>query len=218
MAWKPRKPNVVLSRRWDHIEEASMNAFSLLLLAAMGTGVCTAQGARDYSAILGAARTAWPGDQTIGIVCSYGDCGELIQGLAKQLPKGTLIKVADVRHANNLGRGCSALRAYNPTFMLLLREDRLFRDGGFYASDLIRTMNQARIPTLATTPRALLQGALAVAGPMTGHEVMVNPALAREGTVGPVEWRQINGTKTRAQGAGHQISPGGAVVTLVASF
>jgi len=128
--------------------------------------------------ILQVARSTWPGPQSVGIVCNYKHSQQAILAMLGAFEPGTTVHVADTRTWDHITRATQVMRDLKPDYVLVLPNDCLVWDGSFSATWVIKRMNASQIPTLATTPAALTQGAWAVAGPATGNEVMINPAFS----------------------------------------
>lgn len=163
-------------------------------LAAFPQGLATDQ-------IVQVGRATWPGDITVGIVCNYAKSGESVRAMLDSFSPGSSVKVMDVRHWEHMTKACRILERVKPQYVLLLPDDPLVHDGSVEATLLINYMNFFKIPTLATTPKALTQGAWAVMGPATGNLLQVNPAL--QGSI-EIDWRHTGpeATKTTARNEG----------------
>ena len=154
-----------------------MNRSRITFAAILAAGLAAFPQANGTDQILAVARNTWPGSQTVGIVCNYAKSGESIRAMLDSFAPGSAIKVMDVRHTDHIATACVILGRINPKYVLLLPNDPLVHDGSFEASFVIARMNYQKIPTLATTPNALSQGAWAVMGPATGNVLQVNPSL-----------------------------------------
>lgn len=154
-----------------------MNRSRITFAAILTAGLAAFPQANGTDQILAVARNTWPGSQTVGIVCNYAKSGESIRAMLDSFAPGSAIKVIDVRHADHLATACVILGRTNPKYVLLLPNDPLVHDGSFAASFVIVRMNGLKIPTLATTPTALSQGAWAVMGAATGNVLQMNPSL-----------------------------------------
>jgi hypothetical protein len=127
--------------------------------------------------ILQVARATWPGVHRVGIVCSYAQSSETIHAMMDAFAPGSAVKVIDVRPGWDMDKACTILANLSPQYVLLLPNDPVIRDGSAEATKVITRMNQLNIPTLASTPIALSQGAWAAKGPATGNLLQVNSSL-----------------------------------------
>lgn len=154
-----------------------MKRSSTFLTTVLAAGLAAFAQSNRPEQILQVARATWPGSHTVGIVCSYARSGETIRAMMDDFAPGSSIKVIDVRPGRNMDKACSILANLGPHYVLLLPNDSVVYDGSFEATNVINRMNQLNIPTLASTPAALAQGAWAAKGPATGNLLQVNPAL-----------------------------------------
>ena len=154
-----------------------MKRSSITLTTILAAGLAAFSQSNGTDQILQVARATWPGGHTVGIVCSYARSGETIRAMMDAFAPGSSVKVIDVRPGWNMDKACSILGNLRPNYVLLLPNDPVVYDGSFEATKVINRMNQLEIPTLASTPVALSQGAWAVKGPATGNLLQVNPAL-----------------------------------------
>ncbi|HJV21420.1 MAG TPA: hypothetical protein VJ570_01935 [Holophagaceae bacterium] len=164
--------------------------------------------AGDLDQVVDVGRATWS-TARVGVVCDAQASRERIQELARLMGGGTLT-VADVRHAENVGRAATALRLANPAYMVLLPDDPVVHDGSFAGTAAIRAMASYDVPTLATTRAGLRQGAAAAIGPDTGNQLLLNHDLKGSIFVS-------GGYRTSSLGRG----PGGggaAKVVYLASF
>lgn len=182
------------------------STFATILMAGVAA---FAQGTTDQ--ILHVARNTWPGGRTVGIVCNYAKSGESVRAMLGAFEPGSAVKVFDVRHWDHLGKACGILDRVRPQYVLLLPDDPVVRDGSVEASRLIRHLNFRQIPTLATTPAALTQGAWAAMGPATGNVLLVNSAL--QGYIEAYGTPFKPATAARNEGASS-----GATLTVIAAF
>lgn len=170
-----------------------MTRTTLALILAAGLSAFPQELPTD--AIVRVGRATWPGDITVGVVCDHARSGARVRALQAGFAPGSRILVVDARHPEHLTRACMLLGQAKPEFVLLLPDDPLVHDGSPEAYRVIQSMTARNIPTLATTPAALAQGAWAVAGPATGGVLQVNPALT--GSI-EVDWKHSYPTTTVA--------------------
>jgi hypothetical protein len=154
-----------------------MSRTSLTFAALLTTGMAVFSQGGSTQQILQVARNTWPGPQTVGIVCNYARSGEAVRAMLRDFTPGSSVKVLDVRTTEHLATACNILWRVPPQYILLLPDDPFVHDGSIAATEVIHRMNFKQIPTLATTPAALAQGAWAVVGPATDGVLKVNPAL-----------------------------------------
>ncbi len=154
-----------------------MNFSNITLTTLMAAGLAAFPQSTSTDQILQVARATWPGPHSVGVVCDYSWSKGSIDAMLDSLPPGSNVYVADTRPGTDIGKASGVLVRVRPLYVLLLPKDRLVHDGSFYAAKVIYRMNQCQIPTLATTPAALAQGAWAVMGPATGNMLQVNPTL-----------------------------------------
>jgi hypothetical protein len=154
-----------------------MNLSRLTLTTLLAVGLAASAQSNGTDQILQVARATWPGSHTVGIVCDYSLSHEQVRALLYSFPPGSTVKVIDLRPGWDADRACSILANLTPDYILLLPDDPVVHDGSSEATRVITRMNQLGIPTLATTPAALSQGAWAAMGPDTGNALQVNPSL-----------------------------------------
>ncbi|HJU82672.1 MAG TPA: hypothetical protein VJ600_00535 [Holophagaceae bacterium] len=149
------------------------STFLTLSLAALAAAPSAFAG--DLDQVVDVGRATWS-TARVGVVCDAEASRERIQELARLMGGGTLT-VADVRHAENVGRATSALRLANPAYLVLFPDDPIVRDGSFAGTVAIHAMASYDVPTLATTRVGLQQGAAAAIGPDTGNQLLLNHDL-----------------------------------------
>lgn len=154
-----------------------MTRTGLILAAVLSTGLPALPQSSPTSQITQVARVTWPGPQTVGILCNYARSEQAVQSLRTELNPGSRILVYDVRTFERIYPACINLGGAKPHYVLLLPSDPFLYDGSQAARRMISHMNRQNVPTLATSVRALNQGAWAVAGPDTGGALLLNPAL-----------------------------------------
>jgi hypothetical protein len=148
---------------------ALSRSLTTLAIAAVGLGLH----AEDFNAVMDVARQTWPEKTRIGIVCDYSKNQEAIQQLAMAAGSGTTLLVMDTRHISEVPMAQHRLQQRKTDFVVLLPNDRIIRDGSFDATMLVGRMAIKGIPTIATTPIALKQGAVFSIGDGTHGQLMV---------------------------------------------
>ena len=153
----------------------------------------TALAAADYGPVMEVARTNWPGRTHLAVVARYSRSAEEIQALAEAAGPDRVITVVDCPGALQLESARAFLvRHVRPDILVLLEDDPLVRAGSFEATRLVDTASMAGVPTIATRPIAVRQGAVFAVGPETGMELIeaqhligtVNVVLPPRGLVG----------------------------------
>lgn len=139
--------------------------------------VCLAGGnalATDFGPLMDVARETWPTKTRITVVGNYDYSQEEIQALADAAGPDYRIIVLDVAsESTTIPRLVASLT--HPDYVVLLRNDHVYREGGVFSTWMVRQLAQKGIPTVGTTSTALAQGAVFAVGPETGNEVRVNP-------------------------------------------
>lgn len=154
-----------------------MTRFGLTLATFLCAGMSALPQSSPTSQITQVARVTWPGPQTVGILCNYARSEQTVEALRTELNPESRILVYDVRTFEHIYPACIRLGGAKPQYVLLLPTDPFIYDGSQAARRMISHMNRQNVPTLATSVRALNQGAWAVAGPDTGDALLLNPAL-----------------------------------------
>ena len=138
----------------------------------------------EFTSVLSVARTTWPAMQHIGVVCNYGESRAQIDALAASATPGSLITVVDARYATQVGSAQAILAERNADFLVLLPRDPIFREGSFVSTQLVYGLARRGMPSVGTSPTALLQGAVFSIGARTGNQLLVTDKL--QGTVSVV--------------------------------
>lgn len=179
-------------------------------MAAITLAGASAQ-ATDFAPLMDVVQATWPGKNHIGVVANYRQSQPEIQALAAVAGAGSTITVLDIRGRGEFERAGSVMvNQVKPDYLVLLPQDPLVWDGSFNATLLTNFLATRGIPTVATTPKALAQGAVFAMGAATGMELLVTQRLI--GTVGvilPSKGRFVN----HASGLG-----GGSAQIRVASL
>jgi hypothetical protein len=117
-----------------------------------------------------------PEAKSLAVVCDYVNSRDAIDDLARSSEVERIL-VLDVHNLDQVGAAVSYLDRHRPDAMVLLPNDRIVRDGSAGATRVIRRMALNSVPTMATTPVALKQGAWFAIGEATHGELLVNPAI-----------------------------------------
>ncbi len=117
-----------------------------------------------------------PAAKCLAVVCDYANSRDAVNDLARVADVDRIL-VLDVRNFDQVGQAASYLDRVKPDAVVLLPHDRIAGDGMIGASRIIHRMAINSIPTMATTPIALKQGAWFVIGDATRGELLVNTAL-----------------------------------------
>lgn len=112
----------------------------------------------------------------LAVVCDYANSRATINELAGSAGVDRIL-VMDVHNFDQVGQAASYLNQHRPDAVVLLPHDRVVRDGVPAATSLIRRMALMDVPTMATTPAAVKQGAWFAIGEATNGELLVNPAI-----------------------------------------
>ena len=170
----------------------------------------TALGAADYGAVMEVARTNWPGRTHLAVVARYARSAQEIQALAEAAGPDRVITVVDCPGAMQLESARAFLvKQVRPDILVLLEDDPVVRAGNYEATRLVGAASLAGVPTIATRPIAVRQGAVFAVGPESGMELVEAEHLT--GTVNVV---------LPPKGSHERISrrPGGAApITLLAA-
>lgn len=134
--------------------------------------------ATDFGPLMNVVHTTWPEKTHIGVVANYRVSREAIENLAAGAGEGCTITVLDVTGEAQLDKACNLLLSkVRPDYMVLLPEDTVVWDGSFAASRLVNRVASRGIPSIATTPLAIRQGAAFAMGEATGFELLETTKL-----------------------------------------
>jgi predicted nuclease with RNAse H fold len=140
--------------------------------------------ASEFTPLLSVTQATWPGKNHIGVVCNYADSKEQIQSLCDAAGSDATVTVVDARHERHLSSARNILLQRKADYLVLMPKGGVFREGGFQATRLVRTLASSGIPSIGTTPKALQQGAVFAVGEQTGWTLLVNDNLV--GTISVV--------------------------------
>lgn len=150
-----------------------MNRTSMTLGVAALALASLALSAEDFHSLMKVTQTTWPEKQHIGVVCDYRFSQADVMALAKAAGEGSIITVADARMPDQASVAASLLAGRKSDYVVLLPNDRLFRDGSFAATVAVNRLAHLGVPALGTTPRALKQGAVFSVGDGTEGQILV---------------------------------------------
>jgi hypothetical protein len=154
-----------------------MTRISTFLGGAAVALVGLALSAEDFHPVMKATQTTWPEKQHIGVICDYRASEAQVLALAKAAGEGVHITVADTHVADQAGAAATLLANHKADYVVLMPQDRLFRDGSFGATVAVNQLAMRGVPSIGTTPAALKQGAVFSAGEGTGGQILVTDRL-----------------------------------------
>jgi len=165
--------------------------------------------AEDFSNLMQVTKTTWPEKTHIGVICDYSLSQAMVLDLARAAGTGSTITVADVRSHEKAPLGAQLIANRHTDFLVLLPQDRVAGEGTFGATLAISRLALNGIPSVGTTPEALLQGAAFSTGEGTNGEVLVTNQL--KGTVDVV----LPAGSTFSKKASLPLSEGMATITVL---
>lgn len=133
--------------------------------------------AEDFRPLMQTTQTTWPGKRHIGVICDYRASAAQVRALAQAAGEGSLITVADTRVPDQANAAASLLAGHQADFVVLMPQDRLFRDGSFGATVAVNRLARQGVPSVGTTPVALRQGAVFSVGEGTEGQLLVTDRL-----------------------------------------
>jgi len=154
-----------------------MNSLSTSLSAAAIALAGLTLSAEDFQPLMKATQATWPEKQHIGVICNYRASEAQVWALAKAAGEGACITVVDARVADQSSAAAILLANQKADFVVLLPEDRLFRDGSFGATVAVNRLASRGVPAIGTTPKALKQGAVFSVGEGTEGQILVTDRL-----------------------------------------
>jgi len=148
-----------------------------LIVAALAlAGASAPAQTTDFTPLMAVAKDTWPSQNHIGVVANYRASKSDVDALALAAGAGMTITVVDLTSDSRFLFAVQRLRMQvRPDYLVLLPKDPMVRDGSTQATRLIGLMAERGCPTIATTSRALAQGALFALGAGTGMELMISP-------------------------------------------
>ncbi|BDU73981.1 hypothetical protein [Mesoterricola silvestris] len=179
-------------------------------IAAMTLAGFAAQ-ATDFGPLMEVAHSTWPAKTHLAVVADYSRSSGDIQALAEAAGEGSRITVLDTRSRFDIEKAHTLLTdRVRPDYLVLLPHDRLVWDGAFDATVVVNRLAYKGIPTIATTPKAMTQGAVFAIGEATGNNLLVTDQMI--GTVGVILPERAKFV-SRAWGSGQGV----ATISVVAS-
>ena len=133
--------------------------------------------AEDFQPLMKTTQTTWPEKHHIGVICDYQANKAQIEALAMAAGEGALITVADARRIDQAGAAASLLADHMADFVVLMPQDRFFRDGSFGATVAVQRLANRGVPSIGTTPVALKQGVVFSLGDGTEGQILVSDRL-----------------------------------------
>ncbi len=132
--------------------------------------------AGQFDLMTAAYKANRPASKRLAVVCDYANSRDAVNELAQTADVDRIL-VMDVHNFDQIGPAVSYLDRHQPDAMVLLPHDRVVRDGSPGAIRVISRMALNNVPTMATTPIALKQGAWFAIGDATRGELLVNPDI-----------------------------------------
>ncbi len=133
--------------------------------------------AEDFQPLMKATQATWPEKLHIGVICNYRTNEPQIQALARAAGEGALITVVDARSAEHASVAAAMLANHRADYVVLMPQDRFFRDGSFGATVAVNRLASKGVPSIGTTPVALKQGAVFSVGDGTNGQILVTDRL-----------------------------------------
>jgi len=133
--------------------------------------------AEDFQPLMNATRTTWPEKRHIGVICNYQKNLDAVWDLARAAGVDSLITVVDARSDINPIGVATMLGKQKVDYFVMMPQDLLYHDGIYASTIVINRLASVGIPTVATTPIALKQGAVFSVGEGTEGQVLVNDRM-----------------------------------------
>jgi hypothetical protein len=133
--------------------------------------------AEDFQPLMKTTQATWPEKQHIGVICNYQANEAQVLALARAAGEGALITVADTRVAEQANAAATILANHKADYVVLMPQDRLFRDGSFGATLAVDRLAKRGVPAIGTTAVALKQGAVFSVGDGTDGQILVTDRL-----------------------------------------
>ena len=157
-------------------------SIALAGIAALALAGSAAQ-ATDFGPLMNVVHSTWPARTHIAVVANYQDSREEILALARGAGEGSTITVLDLNARGQIEKAGHVLaQKVKPDLLVLLPHDPYVWDGSFDATYLVHAVAARGIPTIATTPTSMKQGAVLALGEATGMDL-----LEAERLIGTVE-------------------------------
>lgn len=183
------------------------NPLSIRALFLVGCAAL-AVSAADFNPLLSVVRATWPERQHIGIICDYATAKGQVDELAAAASPDCRITVVDTKRPSLAVGAAQILADRKADYLVLLPEDRVFGEGCFDATNVVRRLALRGIPSVGTGPLAIEQGAVFSVGEKSKGELLVTDKL--RGTISVI--LPDKATFGRGQGLA---SAGGAKVQVV---
>jgi hypothetical protein len=133
--------------------------------------------AEDFQPLMNATRTTWPEKRHIGVICNYPKNQDAVWELAKAAGVGTVITVVNANSDINPISVATVLANQKVDYFVMMPTDLLYHDGIYTTTIVIKRLASMGIPTVATSPIALKQGAVFSVGDRTEGQLLVNDRL-----------------------------------------
>lgn len=133
--------------------------------------------AEDFQSLMNAARTTWPEKRHIGVICNYQKQQDAVWELAKAAGVDCVITVVNAPSDINPMGAATTLGNQKVDYFVMMPQDLLYHDGIYTSTIVVNRLASVGIPTIATTPIALKQGAVFSVGDATEGQVLVNDRL-----------------------------------------
>jgi hypothetical protein len=133
--------------------------------------------AEDYQPLMKVTQITWPEKQHIGVICNYQANRDQVRALAKAAGTGAHITVVDTQMVDQAGVAATLLANHKADYLVLMPQDRFFRDGSFGATVAVNRLASLGVPAIGTSPVALRQGAVFAMGDGTEGQLLVTDRL-----------------------------------------
>lgn len=130
--------------------------------------------ASEFAPLLNVTQATWPDKNRIGVVCNYAESRERIESLREAAGPGTTITVVDARSESHMPAARAILLDRHADYLVLLPAGKVFQEGSFAATRLVRSLASNGIPSVGTGPTAIAQGAVFAVGEKTNWTLMVS--------------------------------------------
>jgi hypothetical protein len=154
-----------------------MNRLSTSLSVAALALAGLALSAEDFMPLMKTTQATWPEKRHIGVICNFQTSQSQVLALARAAGEDALITVADTRTADQSSAAAFLLARQKTDFVVLMPEDRNFRDGSYAATVAVNRLASRGVPSIGTKPAAIRQGAVFSVGDGTEGQLLVNDRL-----------------------------------------
>lgn len=178
-----------------------LNALALAGLAALALAGPAAQ-ATDFGPLMTVVHGAWPAKTHYAVVANYQDSQEEILALAREAGEGSTLTVLDLNSRTQIEKAGRLLTLkVKPDLLVLLPHDRFVWDGSVDSTLLVHAVARQGIPTIATTPVSIRQGAVLAMGEATGMDLLeANRLIGTIEVILPQKGRFLNTTASLDRG------------------